>query len=83
MGVEFPLYHALSQMESDVYLFQFCGQELGRLSVKIHQANTCSLGAHFYKFLLCIQDSCVKISLGRRICARDRVRSCCVEEKDV
>ena len=81
MGVEFSFHYALSQMESDVYLFHFCGEEFGRLSVKIHQANTCSLGTHFYKLFLCIQDRCVEISLGRRICARHRVRSRCAKKK--
>lgn len=82
MRVEFPFYHTLSGLESDADLFQLRGQELSRFSVKIHQADTFGLGTHFYKFLLRIQDCCVKIPLGRRICTRHGVRSCCVKEKN-
>ena len=81
MRVEFPFYHALSQLESNTDLFQFRGQELDRFSVKVHQADTCGLEAHLDKILLHIQDRCVKIPLGRRICTRDRVRSCCVKKE--
>jgi len=52
MWVEVPFYHTLSQLESDTDLFQFHGQELGRFSVEIHQADTCGFGAHLYKILL-------------------------------
>lgn len=76
MRVEFPFYHTPSQMESNADLFQFHGQELGRLSVEIHQADTCSLRAQFYKILLRVEDRRVKISLGRRKCTRHGVRSC-------
>jgi hypothetical protein len=81
MGVEFPFHHTLSQLESDTDLFQLRGQELGRLSVEVHQADTCGLGAHLYKIFLRIQDRCVKIPLGRRICTRHGVRSCCVKKE--
>ena len=80
--VEFPFYHALSQLEPKADLFQFRGQELHGFPVKIHQADICSLGTHPYKIFLYIQDRCVKIPLGRRIYAGHRIRSCCVGNEE-
>jgi len=82
MRIELPFYHTPSKMESNANLFQFCGQEFGRFSVEIHQADTCSLGAHFYKVFLRIQDRSVKIPLGRSICTRHRVRSCLYKKSE-
>lgn len=81
MRVEFSLYNTLSQLKSKANLFQFRGEEFGRLPVNVHQADARSLGAHLYEVLLGIQYRRVKVSLGRRICARHRVRSCCTRNE--
>lgn len=81
MWVKFPFYHTPSQLEPNADLFQFRGQELNGLPVKIHQADTCGLGTHSYKIFLHIQDRCVKIPLRRRIYARHRIRPCCAGKR--